>query len=790
MKARQQQSAATSLRAKFREAQAADGADFELFDSIVKNMPHEVAAFFDTFENARANMTMPQEVAVLNAVAKDEFAAARDGGAPACLMRWFEVFRDIYIARRLRAERDGRPRVKNPNDFSTFARTFEPLALLPDFWFANDRLVAGADVRALAHPVRLAFERYLYSFAGAGAWGAMDWELGRYVDTRIYAPLRKRGGDVLRRIAALALTLRGIVMGEMGLHVEERDDVTLPLTGLSNAAGQKIPLLKYYHYDRFTQLSYTREHEFALDPNAGGSHAAFEERWLGLAVISDFILKEANAHSTVSAASRAALESFSRCLARVKDKIGSGAHGKVVAAVQRLQDVADSCAAVGAARLPDAAALLARLGIEARVMSPEHYLSAAGLDTAEKFWRAAMPVMCELDARINACHETTVATYTQRQMERALVGDKDVQLRYLEEVCNYGQGNELLSTFGGGGLREIMKTCLASEKFEFQYGVAADVLLGDGPRKDVFSVLSARTGQFRDIPLATLFKKGERARFGEWIRDVWTRSAGGGRDYGKLDFAAIVRDADRLWTCYFSDESACVDRWMLSLHVAIGVFSEMQRNGTDRFSFERKGSGEGRCSFRSRIWERHEVNLMLERLNREKAMLEKAGVWTDDVGELRKRVEKAPEDTLAKATSRGDAKTFVIYAVLARLMVATASAYPEIWSNRSELFSLVTHILCATMHDVERAFPWHLGIFNDSYLRIGRTHGQQQNVVDQVVDHNYGDAAERQVLLMFLAHYLRQAENPCGVLDAIDANEQLGAYFGRDRMRFLRHHFE
>ena len=63
MKARQQQSAATSLRAKFREAQAADGADFELFDSIVKNMPHEVAAFFDTFENARANMTMPQEVA-------------------------------------------------------------------------------------------------------------------------------------------------------------------------------------------------------------------------------------------------------------------------------------------------------------------------------------------------------------------------------------------------------------------------------------------------------------------------------------------------------------------------------------------------------------------------------------------------------------------------------------------------------------------------------------------------------------------------------------------------------
>ena len=777
------------LRAQFRAAQAADNADFGLFDSIVKNMPHEVSAFFEMFANARANMTMPQEVAVLNAVARGEYTAAasstsataRDGGTPACLMRWFEVFRDVYIARRLAEERNGHPRGKNPNDFATFARTFEPLALLPDFWFANDRLVPATDVRLLAHPVRLAFERYLYSCAGAGAWGAMDWELGHYVDSRIYGQLRRSAKVSLRRIAALALTLRGIVTGELGLHIEERDDVTLPLTGISNAAGQKVPLLKYYHYDRFTQLSYTREHEFTVERNASGSHAAFEERWLGLAVISDFILKEANAHSTVAAASRVALESFSRCLARVRDKIGSGAHTEVVAAVQHLQDAVEDCITMDAARLPAEDVLLARLGVTGQVIPPDHYLVAAKLDSAEKFWKAVLPVMQELGARFGSCHATTVATYTQRQMERGFVCDKDVQLRYLEEVCNFGNGLELLAAFGGGGLRDIMKTCLSSGKFEFQYGVAADVLLGDGVRKDAFSVLSAHTGQCRDIPLATLFKKTERARFGEWIRDVWTRSASGGRDYGKLDFTAIVRDADRLWTCYFTDESACMDRWMLSLHVAIKTFSEMQRTKADKFTIHGKSQ--------SRIWERHEVNLMLERLNREKGELERRGVWMDESA-LTQRVKAVSENTLANATCRGDAKIFVIYAILARLMVATACAYPEIWSNRAELFSFLTHILCATMHDVDVPFPWHLGIFNDSYLRIGRTHRQQQNVLDQIVDHNYGETVERQILLMFLAHYLRQTGNPCVVLDAIAVNEHLCAYFDQSRIVFLRHHFE
>ena len=147
-------------------------------------------AFFEMFEKARGNLTLPQEVAVLNAVARGEFTSARGTGTATCLMRWFEVFRDIYIANRVVREREERAPGKNPDAFTTFARTFEPLAMLPDFWFANEELVKGKHVRDLAHPVRLAFERYMYSCAGGGVWGAMDWEMWRYVQMRIFEPLR------------------------------------------------------------------------------------------------------------------------------------------------------------------------------------------------------------------------------------------------------------------------------------------------------------------------------------------------------------------------------------------------------------------------------------------------------------------------------------------------------------------------------------------------------------------------------------------------------------------------
>ena len=181
---------------------------------------------------------------------------------------------------------------------------------------------------------------------------------------------------------------------------------------------------------------------------------------------------------------------------------------------------------------------------------------------------------------------------------------------------------------------------------------------------------------------------------------------------------------------------------------------------------------------------------MLARLEQERLLFVNKGTWEDDVAVLNSRVSAQVENTLSTVCGKGDARIFAIYAVLARLMVVTARDCPGVWANRSELFSLVSHLLCATSHNLAVAFPWHLGIFNDSHLRLGRTHSRQQNVVDQIVDHEYGDAVEQQVLLMFLAHYLKESPAPCDVLDAIDGNERLCGYFGACRIRFLKSYFE
>ena len=100
--------------------------------------------------------------------------------------------------------------------------------------------------------------------------------MNRFLQRRIYETLKSDEEGALRRIAALVLTARAVAAGEMGLYVEERDDVTLPLSGFSNIHNDPKrlnPLLKYYHYDRFTQLSFAREHEFTMDPNISGTHA-------------------------------------------------------------------------------------------------------------------------------------------------------------------------------------------------------------------------------------------------------------------------------------------------------------------------------------------------------------------------------------------------------------------------------------------------------------------------------------------------------------------------------------
>ena len=97
------------------------------FQEIVDSIPDEVVAFFQKFESSRDRLTLTQEADVLNAVAHEEYLACagtggKSGGRPTALMRWYEVFRDIYILSRAELSDDGEVK-KNPNGFTTFART-------------------------------------------------------------------------------------------------------------------------------------------------------------------------------------------------------------------------------------------------------------------------------------------------------------------------------------------------------------------------------------------------------------------------------------------------------------------------------------------------------------------------------------------------------------------------------------------------------------------------------------------------------------------------------------------
>ena len=140
----------------------------------------------------------------------------------------------------------------------------------------------------------------------------------------------------------------------------------------------------------------------------------------------------------------------------------------------------------------------------------------------------------------------------------------------------------------------------------------------------------------------------------------------------------------------------------------------------------------------------------------------------------------------------------VMIAILARLLVHTAVIQPTLWDLETDLFSLYTHILVASMHDFDLPFPWHLDITTGSYLRIGRSHARQTNVVDEFVEGRFYDESERTAFIIFVAHYLARQKNPKMTLQAISASEGMSKYFAAKgesglaarRLEFLRAYFK
>ena len=802
------------------------------FQEIVESIPDEVVAFFQKFESSRDRLTLTQEADVLNAVAHEEYldcagTGGKSGRRPTALMRWYEVFRDIYILSRARNSSDAEIR-KNPNGFATFARTFEPLAFLPDFWFAATRNVSSSDIRDRGHGLRLAFERYLYECAGGGVWGAMDWEMNRFLQRRIYETLKSDEQGALRRIAALALTARAVAAGELGLYVEERDDVTLPLSGFSNVHNdprKQNPLLKYYHYDRFTQLSFAREHEFAMDPNVSGTHMRFERQWVAMAVLSDVILKESDAHSTNAAATRVMLESVSQCMLKIKSKFrGQPAHKKILAAADAIYN--------WVALRPDEfaqlseAELLKQISIRERPVESRFYLDKCGFADAPAFWAAVMPIFRELDDACDANRDRVVAKYTEQQRREAFK-DARSAVQFVRDALDKGNVSELPGAVGRTGVRDALMTLMLDGAATLQYAVMDKVLTGnDKATASRISYWSNERRVARVLPTRMPFAEDETPQFRDWIvryltdlssqcaaaknetilgqREKWLqdwRKKNGAEakpkrnpfpsvcpiSYKGIDFKEVCAAADKLWDFYFTADDVCFNRWIMSIDKALGLLNYLDENNYVKHTFDTNFTWT--CTPEVR-------NGLRTRLEAEKARLEETELWPDSMDDLKAKLEAGPSCTIDDLMS-GESRILVMVAVLARLMVHTAETYAALWERRADLFAFFTHILVASNRDFDLPFPWHLDITSASYLRTGRTHTRQTNVVDDIVDGTFLDESERSLFIVFVAHYLARQLDAGRILDAILASSRMKAYFADNdpvlaehRIKFLKTHFE
>lgn len=668
----------------------------DIIAKIVESAPEAVREFFRRFETARDNLTLPRVAEALNRAQVEE--------------KWYEIFRDIYVIGNQLPRRDTDGVRKDPEAFALFARTNEIL-------FMKSALRFGE-----AADLRMAFERYLFSRDGAGAWGAMDWELDRYLQTRVYAELERDEYAVLKRIAALALTMREVAAGELRLYIDEREDVKLPLARVSNTIGE-TPLLDYYHYDRYTSLPYARSGERVEE-------LAFDPHWLAQGVISDVILKEARARSTESSVRTVALRTLAEAMLRIKGKLGGGSsHQAVLIAAETLYAFATDKPGEFAALKEEE--LVEALGIEESPSEAKY----EELKDAESFWRTAMPHF----NRLKEAFDKEYAEAGEPTAAKAESVDESV-IKFVRHALETDRVSELFE-IGRNSLRTALKSLIKEKVFRVHPKTLAYALLGrSDPRPFRIEVGAKR--KKRELPAGLLFDENESEELRRWAVEVLEKISGGKISYANVDFAAVKDAADRLWNFYFTENEICRGRWMVSIDRVLEILAEAEAKHYAKYPIGANLNWP--CAAKTR-------RALKERLELEKETLIEAGFWPDDMEELKRKLLSSPSVTIDSLLS-GESRILVMIAVLARLYVRTKKKYSELWKNREDLTAFFTHILIASNHDFEMPFPWHLDVTSSSYLRIGRTHNRQTNVVDELISGKFHDESEWLIYKAFIAY--------------------------------------
>ena len=742
-------------------------------------IPPEILNFWDRLTGSAQSPEGWNVISVLNTMSKRGLPKGID------LMVWYEIFRDIYIMI-MRAKERETPNtpVKVPR-FTTFDRSFEQLAFLPDFWFGKP--TGGVDrsrepgekpTAQTVDPTELllSIERYMYDQDGGACWSALDWAMEKYCFRVVCEPNKTLAAPYpqLRHIAALLLTAHYIVNGKMGLYIGERGEVDLPYAGISSGGKRGSTLLKYYHFDRFTRFSFIRAHELQLDADSAGSRAGLEPQWQALAAMTEFILQDKSARATKTTCTRVGINSFIDALARLRSGSALGGNDELRARLDRAVELLDD---------PDFAGippekLLSEIGVHLNVIPADYYLRRQHIDTPEDFWRIAQEVFRRILEDYDDLYFSTVVKFTAAEYARRTKALSRDDCAFLMRALECGHLDELRGRMNGVRLRSALMDLLVAEKLELECGQLEQMLNGSFTGEKLRLHIRAdrrETALPREWLTADGTSKQAAATLGRWARELlseFSRDPQTGkivRDFTKPDITAQVQQAsDRLWNIYFGRETEkiCRDRWMLSLADSI----EILKSEEEKFSSINLPSGAERTS-------------LLENNRRE--LEELSGGVPFDAAAARKRIAAFPGYTL-KDLKPGYLRSLVITDLIARLMVTTAgiSTFDALWSDPDELKTFLTHLLCAS-GDPERPLPFHIGIYSNSLLRLGRNGKDQRDVIDRLVNHRYDHSGELYFFILMLLKYLRRTADPRRILDAAIANPAMAEYAGGDRLAGL-----
>ena len=794
--------------------------DIVCYDRI----PVKIQRFWNSLTLSGESPKRWNVISVLNTMLKQEIPEGID------MISWYEIFRDIFLIRASKEE--SRKRAAKTPRFTTFDRTFEQLAFLPEYWLdcSGDDDIGQEKKNQPLDPARLlfSFERYMYNQDGGACWSAIDWGMPKYC-FRVVCANRKRPQY---NIAALLLSAHCIANGKMGLYVGEKTGVDLPYAGIPGDDDTHNPLLKYFHFDRFTRFSFIRKNELVLDADSMSKTPLFELQWQSLAMMAEFILQDNSARATKTTCSRVSTSSFIRALNVLKGVNALGGipidgNKKALVVLSRVEKVVEECRTLTKdekeqllksvnheienlnapdeeAKTPlmqcldnaialldsprfariDPQKMLNMLGVrDAEFIPTDYYLKQQGIDNAKDFWDMAEAAYKPMQKVYRSTYSRIVKRFTKEQYSRQSgehLPDKDSE--FLKRVLLNGQLAELRGRMDGLRLRSALKTLLLEEQFELNCGQMYSILDLDF-RNENLSLYFPIENLDCNLPGKWLTADVKPEKAGETLRvfclellSDFSRSRKTGtiiRDFvNEINWEMVQNASDRLWKIYFlkENEDICFARWMLSLEQSIEILAGPEQR------------------FNTKALPKSKVRARLLEDNREE--------FRELASKKQYDRAKALEDIRAfdgfslENVRPTVLRNLVILDLIARLMVETAVVPPfdEMWSDDKTLKSFVIHMLYAAPKEVNAPLPFHLGIYSDMLRSKSRSMDDQRDNINRLLKHDFDNSGERYLFQLMLLKYLKQTDKPQDRLKAIIDNPAMARFVSVDRLIRLKNY--